>query len=299
MNMDLQAAWTRRQFLAGGAAATATLAGIADSSQAGSQATAPTTGDPLGGFLVGVQSYSFRQFNLEQALQRTRDLGLHYIELYRGHLPTNASDEQIQAARNLCFENGITPLAFGVERFTKDGQANRRLFEFGRKLGIRYFSADPDPDSFDSLDPLVADFGIGIAIHPHGPSGKQLHRWYSAETILKAVGNHHRLIGSCLDTGHLIRSAQQPFERKLDPAAQIRAMGARNFGLHLKDHDNENRTDVVYGRGVLDVPGVLRALRDVNFQGYISIEYEANPANPSPDMQACLEVFRESVRKLG
>jgi sugar phosphate isomerase/epimerase len=76
-------------------------------------------------------------------------------------------------------------------------------------------------------------------------------------------------------------------------------MGARNFGLHLKDHDNQKRTDVLYGRGVLNVPEVLRALRDVKFQGYISIEYEANPDNPSSDMQACIDVFKQSVRKLG
>ena len=50
---------------------------------------------------------------------------------------------------------------------------------------------------------------------------------------------------------------------------------------------------------LLDVPAVLRALREVKFQGYISIEYEANENNPSPDMQACIDVFKESVRKLG
>lgn len=285
---------TRRRFLQAGAAGALCLGGMPAMAEAKEEKT-----DPFGGFIVGVQSYSFRNFNLEQALTRTRDLGLHFIELYRGHLPVNSTDDQIKVARNLCFQYDITPIAFGVESFSKDNTANRRIFEFGRKLGIRYLSADPSPDSFDSLDKLVSDFGIGIAIHPHGPAGKQLHRWYSAEIITEAVARHHRLIGTCLDTGHLIRSAQDPFNRKLDPAQQIRFMGARNFGLHLKDHDNQKRTDVVYGRGVLNVPEVLRALREIKFQGYISIEYEANAANPSPDMQACIDVFKESVRKLG
>jgi inosose dehydratase len=288
---------TRRHFFQAGAATAVGLAGA--SVQAGQPENGARRPDPFGGFLVGVQSYSFRNFNLEQTLVRTRDLGLHFIEFYRNHVPVNSSDAQINAVRQLCFEHGITPLAFGVERFTKDHKANRRLFEFARKLGVRYLSADPDADSFDSLDRLVAEFGIGIAIHPHGPAGKQLHRWYSAEIIHKAVRDHHRLIGTCLDTGHLIRSAQPPFNRRLDPAAQVRVMGARNFGMHLKDHDNQKRTDVVFGRGALDVPEVLRALREVQFQGYISIEYEANADNPSPDIQACLNVFRESVRKLG
>lgn len=252
--------------------------------------------DPFGGFTVGIQSYSFRRFKLEQALERTRDLGLRFAEFYSGHVPLNSTDAQLKAILGLCKQYQVTPIAFGVERFTKDHNANRAKFEFGRRLGIRYFSADPDPESFDSLDKLVAEFNIGIGIHPHGPQGKNLHRWYSAEVILAAIKGRHRLIGTCLDTGHLIRSAQNPFNRKLDPAQQIRHMGARNFGLHLKDHDNAKRTDVVFGKGVLNVNQVVAALREVKFQGYISIEYEANENNPSPDIRACLDVFREAVR---
>jgi sugar phosphate isomerase/epimerase len=257
--------------------------------------------DPFGGFSVGVQSYTFRNFNLEQTLQRTHDLGLRHIEFYRGHVPVTSTAEQIRAVKALCRRYEVTPVAFGVESFTSDHNANRRLFQFARDLGVGTLSADPSPDSLDSLDRLVREFDIKIAIHPHGPQGERLHRWYSAETIMAAVRDHDRRIGSCLDTGHLIRCAQRPFERRLDPPAQIRVMGERNYGLHLKDHDNTRREDVIFGRGPLNVLNVLRALRDraVNFRGYISIEYEANPDNPVPDVRACLDVFRDAVRRLG
>src|SRR5262249_26794538 len=156
---------------------------------------------------------------------------------------------------------------------------------------------DPDPDSFDSLDKLCEEYKISIGIHPHGPSGGgKLHRWYSAEVILKAVKDRHPLIGTCLDTGHLIRAEQ--LGKKLDPAEEVRTMKDRNFGMHLKDHDNQRKRDVVFGKGVLDVPAVLKALRDVKFKGYISIEYEANENEPSPDVKACVAVFKESVKKL-
>jgi sugar phosphate isomerase/epimerase len=296
MNDSMTNAMDRRRFLLAGGAAAAGLLTLPAATDAGRQQAKQ---DPFGGFTVGVQSYSFRQFKLDRALQMTRELGLRYIEFYNRHVPLNSTPEQINAVLRLCRDNQITPIAFGVEGFTKDHDANRRKFEFARALGVRYLSADPTPDSFDSLDRLVADFNIGIAIHPHGPVGMQLHRWYSAEVIMKAVRDRHRLIGSCLDTGHLIRAAQAPFNERLDVPQQIRHMANRNFGLHLKDHDNKNRRDVVFGRGALNVLEVLRALREVRFQGYISIEYEANPDNPTPDIRACLDVFRGAVQRLG
>ncbi len=287
----------RRSFLKGAAAASATLAGLAPALYA-----SPPQQDPYGGFTVGMQSYTFRNFNLEQALRRIQELGLHHVEFFRGHVPTNSTPAQIQAVQALCRRYGITPVAFGVESFTSDHNANRRIFEFARALGVRGLSADPTPDAFDSLDRLVQEFNINIAIHPHGPVGNnQLHRWYSAEVILNAVRNHNARIGTCLDTGHLIRAGQPPFNRHLDPPAEIRAMGARNFGIHLKDHNNRTHRDVVFGRdgGVLNIPAVLRVLREVRFHGWISVEYEANPDNPSPDVRACLDVLRGAVRQLG
>lgn len=252
--------------------------------------------DAFGGFKLGAQSYTFREFDLEPALKRMKDLGLHYVELFQKHAPLGSSPAQIAALLKLCKEYEVTPLAWGVQHFTKNTDANRKIFAFGKALGIKMFSADPDPDSFDSLDKLCEEYKIAIGIHPHGPQGRREHRWYSAQLILKAVRDHHPLLGSCLDTGHLIRAAQ--LGDKLDPVQQIRLMGARNFGIHLKDHDNKHKTDVIFGKGVLDVPGVLKALRDVKFHGLISIEYEAHAKDPVPDVQACVRVVKESVKKI-
>ena len=185
-------------------------------------------------------------------MKHIKELGLHYVEFYQKHVPPTSTPEQLEAVLKLCKEYEVKPLAFGVQNFTKDHDANKKLFEFGKALGIKMFSADPDPDSFDSLDKLCDEYQIAIGIHPHGPQGDKLHRWYSAEVILAAVKDHHELIGTCLDTGHLIRAAQ--LGKKLDPAEEIRKMGPRNFGIHLKDHDNDKNADVVFGKGVLDVP---------------------------------------------
>ncbi len=288
---------SRRRFLQVSAASTLGIVGVPAMLRADDKKD-----DPFGGFTLGVQSYTFRNFDLEPALKRTKELGLHYIEFYQGskkhpHAPPESTPEQIKAILKLCKDYEITPVAFGVQGFSKNHDANKVVFEFGKALGVKSLSADPDPDSFDSLDKLCAEYKIAIAIHPHGPMGKdRLHRWYSAEVIMKAVKDHHPLIGSCLDTGHLIRAEQ--LGKKLDPAEEVRTMGARNFGMHLKDHDNKKKTDVVYGKGALDVPAVLKALKEVKFKGSISIEYEAQPEEPTSDVKECVAIFKESVKNL-
>jgi sugar phosphate isomerase/epimerase len=283
---------TRRRFLKTGAAAAAGLATLPAILHA-------DAGSPYGSFTVGAQSYCFRNFDTEGALKRTHELGLRHIEFFRKHLPLDSTPEQVKAVLKLCAEYDVKPVSYGVESFDKDHDKNKKKFDFAREIGIKYISADPTPNSFDSLDKLVEEYRIAIAIHPHGPLGvgKLMHHWYCADVILAAVGDHSPLIGSCLDTGHLIRAAQ--LGKNLNPAEEIRKMGARNFGIHLKDHSNEKHTDVIYGQGALDVPAVLQALKDVKFKGWISIEYEAHPDNPVPDMQACLRILQEDVKKVG
>ncbi len=243
---------------------------------------------------LGIQSYTFREFKLEKALEYTQALGLQFAEFFQDHIPLKATDEQIAAMRKICIDHSIQPIAYGVQSFTKNHDQNKRVFDFAKKLGVQYLTADPTPDSFDSLEKLVEEYGISIAIHPHGPvGGNRLHRWYSAEVIMQAIKDRHPKIGTCLDTGHLIRCAQ--LGKPLDPAEQVLAMGARNFGLHLKDHDNAKKRDVILGQGALKLNELFKALKAVQFAGFISIEYEANPKDPRADVAQCIEAWKKTV----
>ena len=254
--------------------------------------------DPFAGFTVGVQSYTFRKFSLEKAVAKIGECGAKAVEFFRGHVPVDSKPDQIRAVLTLCADHGVKPVAFGVEQFSKNQDENKKRFELGAALGVKCLSADPTPDSFDSLDKLCAEYKIAIGIHPHGPSGgKNRHRWWSAETILAAVKDHHELIGTTLDTGHLIRMAQ--LGEMLDPAQQVKVMGKRNFGMHLKDHDNKRKVDVIYGKdgGVLDVTAVLKALRAENQTAYVAIEYEAKEEEPTADVKELVKIVSESAKK--
>ena len=247
--------------------------------------------DPYGGFPIGVQSYSLREFKVEEAIRHIQGLGVHYVEFFGAHLPLNISDEKLAETKKLLAAAEIAISAHGVNGFGKDHEANRKWFEFAKRVGFKTITADPSPDSFESLDKLVAEFNIRIAIHNHGPGDKKYGR---LEQVQAAIKGHHKLIGACVDTGHVIRA-------KEDPVKWIRELGDRVHGLHIKDDivlDGGSK-NVVIGKGHLDVVGVFKALKAVKFpaDGSISLEYEENPKNPIEDMKACLAVAREAIAK--
>jgi hypothetical protein len=109
----------RRRFLAAGAAAVAGLAGLPSVLQAADK------DDPFGGFTLGMQSYTLRNFDLEPALKRIHDVGLRFAEFYQKHVPVTDNADAIKAVLKLCADYDIKPIAYGVQRFTKDHDANK------------------------------------------------------------------------------------------------------------------------------------------------------------------------------
>jgi inosose dehydratase len=226
---------------------------------------------------VGAQSYSFRQFDFEGSITCLKQLGVPYIEYCSAHFPPDAGHANFARIKHRLEEDGVKTLCFGVEAFTADEAANRKKFEFARALGIEVLTADPTPDAFDSLDRLTEAFGIRIGIHNHGPKA----RYDKVQDTLNAVKGHSPLIGACVDTGHVIRSGEQPDE-------VIRQLGARVISLHLKDWKSGGEEQIL-GRGDMDRAAVARELKALRFKGPVVMEYENSPENPVPEMKIGLE----------
>ena len=268
---------SRRRFLAASASAVST-------SSIASNVFAADSKD----YQLGIQLYSLRGFDVNAALQHAADLGFSQVEFYSGMLALDASDQTIAATKKKVSELGMSISAHGVNRLTKDADANRKIFVFAKKLGIPTITAAPDPDSFDNLDELVKEFDIRVAIHNHGPR----HRYNKAVDVLNAIEGHDERIGACADLGHYIRSGQSATE-------VIRLLKGRLYGIHLKDFaEMKDKTKgVILGKGHLDVKGVFDSLRMVDFpvNGAISLEYEENPKDPIEEIRQCVAVARVAM----
>jgi sugar phosphate isomerase/epimerase len=278
--------WSRRRFIVAGAAG-ASLSIVprrpifADS---GRSANRP---NPLA---LGLQSFTLREFPIEKAIELAKDLGFTHVEFTRKHVSPDTPSAELDAVKRKMADLGLRISAQGVNPFTKNHAANRRVFELAKRMGNRNISADPSEDSFDSLEKLVAEYNIRIAIHNHGPGT----RYDKIADVLKAIKGRDPRIGACADLGHYIRSAE-------DPVKAVTLLGDRLYGIHLKDFAEQKKDaqGVVLGRGHLDVLAVYKALLKVNFpaDGALSLEYEENPKDPLPDVKACIAVAREAEAK--
>jgi inosose dehydratase len=112
------------------------------------------------------------------------------------------------------------------------------------------------------------------------------------EDSLKAVEPWDKRIGFCPDTGHCMRSGD-------DPVEMVRRMGERLYGMHLKDHariGRDNPPETILGEGAIDLEGICQAMREVKFDAPISLEYELNPRDPLDDIRQGLANFAAAAR---
>lgn len=121
------------------------------------------------------------------------------------------------------------------------------------------------------LGKRVADVGVQLGFHNHmGAMGQTPE---GLEQILEAADPRYAKLE--LDIAHC-------FQGGGDPAKAVEKYADRLLFLHLKDvsrvplspEDKQPYHFVELGRGLVDVPGVLAALRKVNFRGWGIVELD-------------------------
>ncbi len=279
----------RREFLAAAGA----CAGMGMFAAAGAEFALPNEQTvPLEGpFKLGLQSYTLRGLgkngkpDFSRALEATKELGVHFWEAFPEHVPVAGPTRGENPARAALDAAHVKLVGYGVVPLGTDAAANRRYFEFAKQMGIEYLSADPDPKALDGVDRLVEAYNIGVGIHNHGPG----HRYDTIAKIKKVIEGHHPLVGCCIDTGHFLRS-------KEDPVEAAEAFAGRTYGVHLKDV-KDARTFTVLGKGDLRVVDLLKVLAKHKYNYCLAIEYEENPEHPMDDVKACLETARKAIHE--
>jgi inosose dehydratase len=222
-------------------------------------------------FKLGLASYTFREFTRDETVAFCRRAGLSRIALKDVHLPLNMGDGDIRAAAAAVRGAGLELYGCGVIYMTSEPEA-RRAFHYAKTAAMSLIIGVPDHGLLDLCQTLVRESGVSLAIHNHGPGDKL---YPTPRSVLERIAGLDPRVGLCLDVGHTVRVG-------VDPAVAAREAGARLLDVHIKDVTEAAPAgqDVEIGRGVIDIPALLRALVEMGFAGTAAFEYEKDPKDP-------------------
>jgi inosose dehydratase len=224
---------------------------------------------------LGLASYTFREFDLDATLAAARRAGLGRITLKDMHLPLESSEEAIRAAIAKVKAQGLVPYGCGVVYMTNEPEVDR-AFAYARTAGFEIIIGVPEHALLDRAERRVRETGVCLAIHNHGPGDL---RYPTPRSILERVGGRDPRIGVCLDVGHCRRSG-------FDPSEEAVRCGSRLLDVHMKDVSaaTAEGATVEVGRGVVDVPRLLRTLAEMGYRGTLAFEHEKDGRDPLPGL---------------
>ena len=248
---------------------------------------------------LSMQSYTFHLFTVPEALDKTAELGLNYIEIYPGQRMGPEFDDAVfgydltsehqDQLKELAASKDIKIISSGV--WTANRDEWEQIFPFAENMELEFISAEPAREDWDIVESLAKKYNIKVAVHNHPNENS----YWNPEILLDYIGDRSTLLGSCADVGHYKRM-------NVDPIPALRELEGRIISLHFKDitpeGDENTYEDVVWGTGVLNVKEILEELKRQNFKGYFTIEYEANWENNLPEIKESIDYFNKTSEEI-
>jgi inosose dehydratase len=270
---------SRREFLtlSGAGVLAASLPGV--SALAGPLAPNPSKFS----FDLGIASYTFRKFSLEDTLAMTSRLGISRIAFKSFHLPLDASDELIATTLAKVEEAGLMLYGGGVIYMNNKDEVDN-AFEYARKAKMKIIIGVPRHELLSYTEQKVREYGIKCAIHNHGP-GDELYP--SAESAYKLIKDMDPGMGLCIDIGHTKRINREPEQDLIDFFDRV-------LDIHIKDVTAASKegTACEIGRGVIDIPSFLKAVVKKEYAGTLAFEYEKDADDPFPGLSESVGYVR-------
>lgn len=90
------------------------------------------------------------------------------------------------------------------------------------------------------------------------------------------------------------------FEIGEDAVAVMKQCASRLYDFHIKDESEATPAGkpTPVGKGVIDIPGVLKTLVSLKFPYHVALEYEANADNPLPGVKESFAYIRKVLAGL-
>jgi len=224
---------------------------------------------------LGIASYTFRKFSLEDTIKMTQQLGIKRIALKSHHLPLESTKNEIKDTASMVRNAGITLYGAGVI-YMKDAAEVNRAFEYAKTAELDVIIGVPEHHLLELVEKKVKEYDIKVAIHNHGPGDKRYPTLKSAYDRIKEMDQR---MGLCVDVGHIKRYGNNPVQ-------ELATYSDRVLDVHIKDVDGatEKGKTAESGRGIINIPKILETLIEMDYKGTVAFEFEKDEQSPLPGL---------------
>ncbi|MEO9893399.1 sugar phosphate isomerase/epimerase [Aurantibacter sp.] len=214
---------------------------------------------------IGLASYTLRKYSLDEVIDISLGLNIKDVAFKSFHLPYESTDEEIRFIKDKVKARGLNLYGGGVI-YMKTPEDIETYFNYAKKAGFKMIIGVTTHELLPQIEKKVKETDIKLAIHNHGPEDKI---FPSPKSVYDKIKNLDSRIGLCMDLGHT-------FRLNLDPAEELKKYQDRLLDVHLKDINEQipEGKPVEIGRGKMDIPSILKALKEIKYSGVVGIEYE-------------------------
>ena len=234
-------------------------------------------------FPIGFAGFSFVRFDMDKSIAMMKRMGVTNLSVKEFHLPLNSSQETIDAVKKKLTDAGINMYTVGVV-YMKSKEAVDQAFDYARKCGVNMIVGVPNQDLLAYTEEKVKATNIKMAIHNHGPEDKL---YPSPKDVYDRIKDMDPRMGLCIDIGHTFRAGVLPEKAVVEYKDRL-------FDLHIKDVTAmaKDAKVIEIGRGAINFPAFVKALRKIKYTGICSVEYEKDMNDPLAGMAESVGYFR-------
>jgi len=255
---------------------------------------------PVSSVAVGIQSYSFRDRALDEAIQAMREIGAGYCELWAGHVEPRKELtpeelgrwrerpplEMFREVRQKFQAAGIALTAYGYtfrQEFSDRQMASG--FQMAKALNVTAITSSSNVSGAGRIDAYASRAGITVGIHNHSRiAPDEFATPQDLETALEGASRH---IAINFDVGHFVAAG-------FDPLAFIEKHHARIVSLHLKDRKKNQGADMPFGEGDTPIRETLRLMKKQRYPFPAMIEYEYEGETVA-EVRRCFEFCKKAL----
>jgi sugar phosphate isomerase/epimerase len=247
----------------------------------------------------------------EEGIRRTRAIGFDTIDIFADPLEIDVRERRL--IRQTCQQEGLPVIstvcvALGISDFNRAAQrfhinrckayldfayeleGRNLLLVIGEYTWQREVIKPADQwkiavDNARAVGDHATSLGLEVAIELEPFRESLVNTLPEMVRFLDDVA--HPAVKANMDISHLALSKT--------PAEAIERLRGRIAHVHFSDCDGKVHGDLPPGRGVVDFPPYLRALKQVGFEGTVSVELEYSP-DPARIVDWVEEAYQATAR---